>query len=265
MNKKQLEFIKRLREDLIRYRIENSRELSYDELKHLSSLVDYKKGEIGLRFLPTGKEYSQEFGVVEYTLIRWVKKHLTKEEQLLRDKAIKDRIKNGFNLLPLKKQGKIRKISRENQKKNVIKSKKAEEWVKKKLKKEGWKVERLYEIKDYSLIEGRPSFAGCFRHDELKDFVRGTGREKAIDILYDFHSTKTDCITTNHTTKKTKYNYKKGYMLPDFICRKGKRIKFVEVKNMTNGCSIENIPQSKTLMKLRKEGFEVELINVTDV
>lgn len=232
-----------------------------------------------IEFIPTGKDYEKELGINERSAIRWIKKDLTNEEKILRKTAMDSRINGWFDRLSEEKKQKRREISSKTMKANLTKSYEAEETIKNKLKKEGWKVERFYKSEDINKEQNRiksllkqlkrvlkgepkpiPEFRKVFRYKELKKFIKGTGNEGLLDFLYDLAINKTELIQID-VQGKVNYNYKKGCFLPDFICKKGKTLKFVEVKSYK--CKIEDTAQSETLRKLSKKGFEIELYNVS--
>lgn len=114
--------------------------------------------------------------------------------------------------------------------KNLENSYLSEEMEKSDLEMEGWEVERLFEKKD---VEG-VGWRSIFRHSEIKEFLQGTNKERIAEELL----IKLQELT--HNKQK----------LPDFICKKNGKVKFVEVKNCKQLKGPSDIAQQKAIEEL---------------
>jgi hypothetical protein len=116
---------------------------------------------------------------------------------------------------------------------NILKGQIAERYVELVLKDMGYKVSKVAELnrkkKEFFLHSRR-----------IEEFLKKAKIRNAFFII-----------------NKLKENYKNG--LPDFICRKGKQIKFVEVKSNKSG--LDEL-QKKSFDMLRTLGFPVNLVRV---
>lgn len=117
----------------------------------------------------------------------------------------------------------------------------SESLVKMQLINEGWKVMRLYRVKK----QANGNFKSIFLFNEIQDFLKGTARANAGVVEF-LSSLKLE-----------------GFDLPDFICKKGRYIKFYEVKNQRNLISPEEIRQSEAIKRIWNNlRIETEVSNI---
>ncbi len=266
-NDNKINFIKRVREDLIRYKLYNDSSLSSEERTFLCSEIGLKSGgrDLGIPYLPTSKEYEKEFHISEKTLSRWTNNGLSVEEQKYRKEAVQKAKRDFFIRLPKEKQEERRKQYGELMKKCQKKGKVSEEIVKRALEMRGWKVMKFFvfeDSEDYNksrLIKKLNKIKSkLFKKEEfLVSILDVRGIEKLLKGRTE------DCERLITVLKEIIGNPLKTYcsFLPDFLARKGDAIRIIEVKNLKE-FNPDEIGQRYSIDYLRKEGFTVDLINL---
>ena len=189
----------------------------------------------------TNKKISETYGIDGKNLMKLLHESLSEEEIKYRLQNIKvQQGRKGYALL-----SEEQKIKNKKQMGNNVRNHNFSlELVQTQLQSEGWKTRRLFLIENIG-DNKNPIWISTFDLEGLVIFLRGVPkREELIKKLYQLNQEKNK--------------------LQDLICRKGKNIKFIEVKNKRGMRSPEEKPiiQQKAIEEVWKLGFETELVNI---
>ncbi|MFC1685603.1 hypothetical protein ACFLZZ_01115 [Nanoarchaeota archaeon] len=207
-------------------------------------IKDYKKGTISR--LPLTKNYAEEFNCSHSTIKNLLSLALTKEEKAWRLKLTRQQTGKEVyaNLSDEKKKAhkeRYSKMAKRWQKTFPI----TEEISKLLLQAGNWKVMRLYEtIVTTMSITKEKKYRRDFLYEELKEFLPKNKKGKQL-------LAKLLSLSIN------------GIKLPDFICRRGNKIKFVEVKSGKKfNPNDKNFKQKEAIKELGKIGYSTEIRHI---
>ena len=214
-----------------------TREAILKELKE--ELRAYKEAQI--QELKQSSYYCEKFGISDSSFKSITRKYLAPEERGYRLNKIHIQSgKKAFENLTEEQKESCRKQIRLNLQNSYL----SEEMVRVQLEEDGWKVMRLMK-KEKVEVEGETRYMTLLDYDKLLNFLEH--EKNGLELLKNLQELN---------AKKVR--------LQDFICKKGKKIKFVEVKNKINMKSPneEAVQQQEAVEKVWGLGFQTELINL---